>query len=114
MSIIKEKDREHVKQTFEKITHDVRLVYFTQETECQLCELTRELLGELAALSPRLKLEVHDFVAEADLAKSGTPGPGSPGPRAPRSRPRWSRRALRPAPDPAGRRPAPSTPSRRR
>lgn len=70
MSIMKAKDRDHVRKLFEKITHDVRLVFFTQETECELCSLTRELVTELAALSPHLKLEVHDFVADADLAKS--------------------------------------------
>jgi glutaredoxin-like protein len=38
--------------------------------ECATCKDTRELLAEVAGLSALIRLEVHDFVAESDLARS--------------------------------------------
>jgi len=66
-----------VKQLFEGLTGDVRLIYFTQREsplfipghECETCKDTRTLLEEVAALSDKIKLEVHDFVAESQLAR---------------------------------------------
>ncbi|HUU80281.1 MAG TPA: hypothetical protein VMW90_02435 [Acidobacteriota bacterium] len=70
MGLLKEKDREKVKKVFEEIEKDVKIVMFTQETECQQCEMTRKLLEEISGLSDKLSLEVHDFVSEAGLAKN--------------------------------------------
>jgi len=69
MGALKEKDREKVTTIFKGIERDVTIVMFTQEMECQHCEMTRMMLEELSGLSDKLYLEVHDFVAEADLAK---------------------------------------------
>jgi len=69
MGVLKEKDREKLTQTFKEIQKDVKIVMFTQEMECPHCEMTRMMLEEISGLSDRLSLEVHDFVAEADLAK---------------------------------------------
>ncbi len=69
MGVLKEKDREKLTQAFKDIEKDVKIVMFTQETECPHCEMTRLMLEEISGLSDRLSLEVHDFVAEADLAK---------------------------------------------
>ena len=69
MGMLKEKDRKKLIEIFEKIEKDVKIVIFTQEMECPHCEMTREMLEEVSALSGKLSLDVHDFVAEADLAK---------------------------------------------
>jgi len=66
-----------IKRLFEGLTGDVRLVYFTQREsplyipgqECETCKDTRTLLEEVAALSDKITLEVHDFVAESQLAQ---------------------------------------------
>jgi len=42
---------------------------FTQELECQFCQQTRQLVTELAGLNDKILAEVHDFVADVDLAK---------------------------------------------
>ncbi|MBD3237868.1 MAG: glutaredoxin [Candidatus Eisenbacteria bacterium] len=68
MAVLKEKDRKEVGQLLAGLTHDVRLLMFTQEHECQWCETTRELVTEVAELAPKLNAEIHDFVAEKDLA----------------------------------------------
>jgi glutaredoxin-like protein len=75
MAILSERDRNIITQRFDKeLVDDVKLVFFTQHEsvlvvpgqECPACREQHELLNELAALSPKLHLEVHDFVAEAD------------------------------------------------
>ncbi len=69
MGILKEKDREKLINIFKDIEKDVKIVMFTQEMECPRCEMTRLMLEEVSGLSDKLSLEMHDFVAEADLAK---------------------------------------------
>jgi len=69
MGALKEKDKEKVANIFKGIEKDVKIVMFTQEMECPRCEMTRLMLEEASGLSEKLSLEVHDFVAEADLAK---------------------------------------------
>ena len=70
MGILKDKDQKKVKDVFKDIDHDVRIVMFTQEMECPRCEMTRTMLEEVSGLSDKVSLEVHDFVAEQDLAKT--------------------------------------------
>jgi glutaredoxin-like protein len=69
MGMLKEKDREKLTNVFKDIEKDVKIVMFTQELECPHCEMTRMMLEEVSGLSGKLSLEVHDFVAEADMAK---------------------------------------------
>ena len=61
----------------ERMVEPVRLLHFTQMAGegvsvgpvCDNCREARKLLQEFAALSPKLSLEVHDFVADIDLAR---------------------------------------------
>lgn len=77
MGFLSADNQAEVKRLFEGLTGDVRLIYFTQREsplfipghECETCKDTRALLEEVAALSDKIKLEVHDFVAESQLAR---------------------------------------------
>lgn len=69
MAIISAKDRKKIGEWFEELGHPVRLVVFTQETECEYCRETRELVEELADLSELLTAEVRDLVADAEEAQ---------------------------------------------
>ena len=68
MALLKDKDKNKVTNAFKQITNDVTIVMFTQEFECPHCEMTRTLLEEVSNLSDRITLEVHDFVADKELA----------------------------------------------
>jgi len=48
----------------------VTLKMFTQDFECGYCKETRQIAEEVAELSDLVSVEVHDFLADADLAKS--------------------------------------------
>jgi glutaredoxin-like protein len=68
--LIPEEQKEHLIDEFrKKLVTPVRLIMFTQEIECQFCSETRKLIGELASLSDRVKVEVYDFVADAERAR---------------------------------------------
>jgi glutaredoxin-like protein len=79
MPIISEEDAAQIRTLFEeRLDGDVTLVHFTQKQSklvvpgvvpCAGCRDALDLLEELVALDSRLKLEVHDFAAEADLAQ---------------------------------------------
>ncbi len=70
MGLLKDKEKKRLKKLFKDIKEDVRLVVFTQETECELCRIAREISEEVAGLSDRISIDVKDFVADAELAKS--------------------------------------------
>ena len=67
--LIKDKEKKLIEKQFSVLEGDVRILMFTQEIECQLCAMTRQLIEELSALSDKISLEVKDFVADAELAK---------------------------------------------
>ncbi len=68
MALLKDKDREMLKEQFKKLTAPVKLVMFTQAMECPYCEMTGQIAAEVAALSDKITLETRDFVADKDLA----------------------------------------------
>jgi glutaredoxin-like protein len=67
MALIGDEDRATLKSMFdEELAHDVQLVMFTQEFECQYCRETRQLVQEVADISDRISSEVYDFVADKE------------------------------------------------
>lgn len=65
MPIIQPKDVDRLKKEFgARMISPVRLIMVTQETECQFCRETRQIVEELAAISDRITAEVYDFVAD--------------------------------------------------
>ena len=71
MSMIPEEQKENVKKELqEKLEKPVKIVMFTQELECRFCSETKQVINELAALSDKITVEVHDFLADAEKAKA--------------------------------------------
>lgn len=69
MANISKDDQEYLKKEFSKMHKSVKLVFFTQQFECQYCQLTRELLNELSVLSDKIHVEVYDFVKDEAQVK---------------------------------------------
>jgi glutaredoxin-like protein len=70
MSMLPEDKKELLKAEFkDKLIDPVKLVIFTQEMECRFCSETRQLTQDMAALSDKISVDVHDFVADAQKAK---------------------------------------------
>jgi len=69
--VIPEEHRKHLAEDLaRRLLNPIRLVVFTQEYECPHCAHTRSLLEELAGLSDKLSVEVYDFVAHSDKART--------------------------------------------
>ncbi len=71
MSFLNADIQKQVREIFGELDAPVNLVVFTQgedAVECEMCHETRELLEEVAALSAKLSVEVHDFVADTEIA----------------------------------------------
>lgn len=66
MAFLDKKVRADIENIFKGLRKDVTLRYFTQEMECRFCKETHELLEEVRALSPRIKLEAFDLVKDAE------------------------------------------------
>jgi len=68
MGLLQDRDKKAVEKEFAKLQDPVKLINFTQETECQFCQQTRELVEEVALLSDNLSVEVYDFVKDKEKA----------------------------------------------
>jgi glutaredoxin-like protein len=67
MPFLDEKTTQKIRTEFEKLTNPVRLVYFTQELECEYCKDTHELIKEIVDLSNKLKLDVYNFAVDREM-----------------------------------------------
>jgi alkyl hydroperoxide reductase subunit AhpF len=69
MGLLKEKDAKQLRDAFAQLPHEVKLLFFTQEFECQHCQITRELVTELAGLSDKITLETYNFVTDKQVVE---------------------------------------------
>jgi alkyl hydroperoxide reductase subunit AhpF len=69
MQMIADNVRAQLAPILTTLTNEVTILLFTQKEGCHFCTLARELLEELTALSGKLKLEIHDFIENSDLAR---------------------------------------------
>ncbi len=76
-ALISNQDKTELKRAFRKdLTGEVKLRLFTQRPspikipgrECPSCPHTQQLVEELSALSPKLRLEITDFYQDAQAA----------------------------------------------
>jgi alkyl hydroperoxide reductase subunit AhpF len=78
MALISDADRDTIRNVFdESLTGDVEIVMFTERESpiiipgkepCEMCAPTRELLEEVASLSDKLKLTVHEISSAREQA----------------------------------------------
>jgi hypothetical protein len=81
MALIKEKDRTALAKLAEEMTRDVDITLYTQRDSalvvpgvvpCETCNTTEELLNELAAIVPKLRVNVLDLVnSRVDAEREG-------------------------------------------
>ncbi|MBI4787588.1 MAG: hypothetical protein HY782_11135 [Chloroflexi bacterium] len=66
MGLLKESDREQLKQEFQQLQNPVKLALFTQALDCEYCPITQQLLEEVAELSDKIQLQVFNFAIDKD------------------------------------------------
>ncbi len=74
MPLLDDRVQKQVRSALGDLAGPVKVVMFTQREggalECAFCGETRQLVEEIATLSDKIAVEVRDFQADADLAKS--------------------------------------------
>jgi len=71
VGFIPDEHKQHIKAGLESsLKNEVTVIVFTQEFECHFCKETRELAQEVGTLSDKIKVEVYDFVKDAEKAKT--------------------------------------------
>jgi len=68
MPILSPSDAARVREMLANLPNPARLVSFTQTRNCETCEPTKQILGELAGLSGQITVEEHNFLLEGELA----------------------------------------------
>jgi len=58
-----------VRDVLQQLKHPVQLMLFVSQPQAEASSITRQLLEEVAALSEKLSLSVHDLDGDSDLAR---------------------------------------------
>jgi alkyl hydroperoxide reductase subunit AhpF len=77
MPMLSAQNQTEIKQIFEQLSGDVRLMFFTQREspiiipgqDCPTCKDVRMLLDEVVALSDKLHLEIHEVSGDSAVAR---------------------------------------------
>ena len=64
--LLKDSDRELLKQELAQMANPVKLVFFTQAFECEGCPITQEILQEVIGLSGKIQLEICNYAIDKD------------------------------------------------
>ncbi|MFN8485036.1 MAG: thioredoxin family protein [Anaerolineae bacterium] len=68
MALLSKKDQQELMKEFEALTRPVKLVLFTQDSDCEYCPDTRQIVEEVAGLSSKIGVEVLDLQAQSAQA----------------------------------------------
>jgi len=69
MPLLSAKDRQFLQNHFgQALVKPVKLVFFTQQIACQYCRETRQILEEVAGLSDKITVDIHNFITDKEVA----------------------------------------------
>ena len=67
--LLSAKEKEAIQSRLGSLTGKVRLVLFEAALNCPYCPQTKELITEVAALSPLLEVQVYNFHADTEAVE---------------------------------------------
>jgi glutaredoxin-like protein len=67
--LLNEQIRNQVREIFANLKEPVQILVFGSKENCEYCDENRQLAEEVAALSDKLSVSVHDLQADAELAR---------------------------------------------
>ncbi len=68
MALLDVHTREEVRRLLAELKNPVRLLVFIQNLDCMYCRETQQLIEEVASLSDRVSVEVHNRVTDREMA----------------------------------------------
>jgi len=69
MAVLEDKQKDQLKELFGGLQEIAKITLFKKEEECEFCDLTRELLEEVAGTSDKIELAIEDFKPDSEAAK---------------------------------------------
>lgn len=66
MPLLKEQDRHALRDEFAEMTARVRLLFFTQALDCETCEITGQILDEVAPLGEKIELVKYNYAIDRE------------------------------------------------
>ncbi len=70
MGLLKDSDREQLREDFKQLVNTVKLVFFTQNLDCDYCPLTQQVLEEVAGLSDKIRVETYNYAIDKEQVAS--------------------------------------------
>ncbi len=61
MPLLRDADRQALRQQLEQLTTPVKLVFFNQALDCEYCGLTKQVLEEITSLTDKVQLQEYNF-----------------------------------------------------
>lgn len=58
-----------IREVFEQLDKPVEVMFFGSKADCEYCDDTLQLAGEVVAISDKLNLKKYDIDADAELAR---------------------------------------------
>src|SRR5512143_4138796 len=69
--LLNENIQKQVLEIFKDLQHPVTVLYFGSKVKhCETCEQTRQLLQEVAELSPQIRMDVYDLEENPEQAQA--------------------------------------------
>jgi alkyl hydroperoxide reductase subunit AhpF len=68
-SLLNESINTQIRAVFENLQNPVHLLFFGRKEDCEYCGETRQLVEEVAALSEKLTVSIHDLKTEPETAR---------------------------------------------
>ena len=69
MAFLRDEDKKEIRKKLDEMSGKVKMMFFTQELDCQYCKETGQLLDELADLDDRLEVEAVNLVTDKEIAE---------------------------------------------
>ena len=66
MGLLRDSDREEVRERLKEMVNPVNLVHFTQELNLEYGREAKQLLEELTQISAKLSLQTYDFLIDTE------------------------------------------------
>lgn len=58
-----------IREVFEQLDQPVEVMFFGSQTDCEYCDDTLKLAGEVVAISDKLSLKQYDIETDAEIAR---------------------------------------------
>lgn len=66
MGLLRDADREGLRQELAKLNTPVKLLFFSQALDCEYCPLTKQVLEEITGLTDKVILQEYNFATDRE------------------------------------------------